>query len=197
MKMKTLLAFIALTVLALAGFNSMQAQTLDTLVNFELEPRNPYANVIQGSDGNFYGTTSGFGFGASDYGTVFKMTPAGGLTTLVSFTDSTGRNPVAGLVQGSDGNFYGTTAGGGALGGGTIFRISFAAPERPLLSVIQAGANVTISWPVAFSSFMLEESNLSPPPSWKAAPLARATNAGIISVSLPVSAGNKFFRLKQ
>ena len=48
-------------------------------------------------------------------GTVFKLTPGGVLTTLVEFTGTAGSNlgeyPSAGLVQGRDGNFYGTTAG--------------------------------------------------------------------------------------
>ena len=69
-----------------------------------------------GSDGNFYGTT--YQGGASDYGTVFKLTPGGVLTTLVDFTGTTGSNkgryPMAGLVQGGDGNFYGTTTSWGS-----------------------------------------------------------------------------------
>ena len=66
---------------------------------------------MQGGDGNFYGTTV-WG-GADDYGTVFKLTPGGVLTTLVEFTgtadNNKGKRPLAGLVQGGDGNFYGTT----------------------------------------------------------------------------------------
>ena len=67
---------------------------------------------MQGSDGNFYGTTSDGG--ANSGGTVFKITPGGTLTTLYSFAGSDGADPYAGLVQGSDGNFYGTTCVGGA-----------------------------------------------------------------------------------
>jgi len=44
----------------------------------------PYAGLVRSSDGSFYGTTTGGG--ANGYGTVFKMTPAGALTTLVEFT---------------------------------------------------------------------------------------------------------------
>jgi uncharacterized repeat protein (TIGR03803 family) len=81
----------------------------------------PYAPLIQGMDGNFYGTT--LMGGTSDVGTVFKITPAGALTTLYSFGND-GIEPQAALVQGSDGNFYGTTSQGGAYAYGTIFKMA-------------------------------------------------------------------------
>ena len=90
---------------------------------------NPYAGLVQASDGNFYGTT--FGRGVNGYGTVFKITPAGALTSLYSFCSQTncadGEYPQSGLVQASDGNFYGTTpeGGGGPFHqGGTVFKIT-------------------------------------------------------------------------
>jgi uncharacterized repeat protein (TIGR03803 family) len=84
----------------------------------------PFAGLVQGSDGNFYGTTA-FG-GAHFKGTVFKIDATGNLTTLHSFSGSPseGATPVAALVQGSDGNFYGTTASGGQHFQGTVFRIT-------------------------------------------------------------------------
>ena len=84
----------------------------------------PLAGLVQGSDGNFYGTTSQ---GPGIYGTVFKISASGALTTLHSFTGLDGNNPHAALVQGSDGNLYGTTEEGGASGiyaQGTVFKIS-------------------------------------------------------------------------
>lgn len=113
--------------------------TLTTIYRFSGSPPdegNPLAALIQGSDGNLYGTTAGGGGLAFQYGTVFKLTLDGTLTTLFVFTyDSTtdtfpnGNAPEAALVEGTDGNFYGTTAGGGRQNGGssahgTIFKMS-------------------------------------------------------------------------
>jgi uncharacterized repeat protein (TIGR03803 family) len=82
--------------------------------------------LIQATDGNFYGTT--YGGGAYSEGTVFKMTPTGTVTTLYSFCSQShcpdGSNPVAGLLQGSDGNLYGTTYSGGVSNQGTVFKLS-------------------------------------------------------------------------
>ena len=70
--------------------------------------RTPYAALIQGSDGNFYGTT--VVGGTDNRGTVYKITAAGVETVLYSFAaGSEGANPYAALIQGSEGNFYGTT----------------------------------------------------------------------------------------
>ena len=81
--------------------------------------------LVQGSDGNFYGTTDSGGT-SYGWGTVFKISATGALTTLYSFTGTNdGGGPVAGLAQGSDSYFYGTTEGGGTNGGnGTVFKIS-------------------------------------------------------------------------
>ena len=85
---------------------------------------NPQAGLVQGSDGYFYGTTVRRRH-ERRYGTVFKISTNGALTSLYSFTGGNdGANPDAGLVQGSDGNFYGTTYGGGTNGYGTVFKIS-------------------------------------------------------------------------
>ena len=79
---------------------------------------------MQGSDGDFYGTTSSGGTNG-DNGTVFKITSAGALTSLYSFTGGNdGGSPWAGLVQGSDGSLYGTTELGGSNSLGTVFKIS-------------------------------------------------------------------------
>jgi uncharacterized repeat protein (TIGR03803 family) len=107
----------------------------------------PYESLIQASDGDFYGTTS-YGGGnvnsascvaeSSECGTIFKITPQGALTTVYNFCSQTncadGAGPYSGLVQGTDGNFYGSTAAGGISsctnsyffipGCGTVFRLT-------------------------------------------------------------------------
>ncbi|MGO8795844.1 MAG: choice-of-anchor tandem repeat GloVer-containing protein [Candidatus Sulfotelmatobacter sp.] len=79
---------------------------------------------VLGSDGNLYGTTTGIDYG---YGTVYKMALSGELTTLYTFCSlancADGSTP-NGLVAASDGNFYGTTFGGGNFNAGTIFKIT-------------------------------------------------------------------------
>ncbi len=85
----------------------------------------PVSGLTLGSDGNFYGTTSG---GTATPGTFYKITPNGTLTTLYSFCSqshcSDGNHPYPGPVQGSDGNFYGTTNSGGANNDGTIYELT-------------------------------------------------------------------------
>jgi uncharacterized repeat protein (TIGR03803 family) len=100
--------------------------TLTTLYNFCSQANctdgaGSSAALVQGSDGNFYGTAGGGTYGD---GIVFRITPSGTLTTLHSFAFSDGADPVAALVQATDGNFYGTTAEGGASDYGTVFRIT-------------------------------------------------------------------------
>jgi len=86
----------------------------------------PQGGMVLGGDGNFYGTTLTGGAGFS--GTVFMMTPQGAVTILHSFQDGTvtndGLSPQLPVVQGADGNFYGTTPQGGPAGRGTAFRIT-------------------------------------------------------------------------
>jgi uncharacterized repeat protein (TIGR03803 family) len=94
---------------------------------------NPVGPLVQGSDGDFYGTT--INAGTFGYGTVFKITPTGSLTVLHSMNGATdGGNPYAGLVQATDGYFYGVTPRGGTDGDGTIFKISSAGSFSPLYS---------------------------------------------------------------
>lgn len=88
----------------------------------------PDGSLVQAVDGNFYGTTSNGGANGGRGGTIYQVTPTGKLTTLYSFCAqpncADGNGPVAGLTQAADGNFYGTTIGGGATGYGTVFKIT-------------------------------------------------------------------------
>ncbi len=87
------------------------------------------SGLIQGSDGALYGTTS---YGGATYrfqanlgkGTIYKITPQGAMTTLVSFKGANGAIPLSGLTEGLDGNFYGTTLEGGKSNHGTIFKVT-------------------------------------------------------------------------
>lgn len=85
----------------------------------------PGSQVLQGGDGALYGTTP-LG-GSAGQGTAYRINPDGsGFRLLKSFGTGSadGTRPVAALLEGSDGALYGTTGGGGALGYGTVFRLS-------------------------------------------------------------------------
>lgn len=122
--------------LVLAGWQlDTRAQSVTNLYSFIGSPGdggNSQSPLVQGSDGNLYGTAVGgtFGPGTNNYGTVFRISPSGSFANLHSFKVSDGAHPFAGLVQGADGNFYGTTEQGGntnlyhGVGAGTVFRIT-------------------------------------------------------------------------
>lgn len=115
---------------------------------------NPWAGLIQGTDGNFYGTTP---YGGADLvdcsnnfpgcGTVFQITPEGVLTTLHSFSNIDGAAPQGGLLQATNGIFYGTTTLGGKLNClypsgscGTVFSINMGLD--PFVSFVRNPARV-------------------------------------------------------
>jgi uncharacterized repeat protein (TIGR03803 family) len=133
--------------------------SVSVLYTFTLMGRpNPGANpnsIIQGSDGNFYGTAREGGTSAnpSSYGigSIFKITPNAALTVLYNFSGPDGASPQTGLIQGADGNFSGTAAGGGAYtpsscknfrGCGTVFKITTTVPTKP--------GDVIILWGTGF-----------------------------------------------
>jgi uncharacterized repeat protein (TIGR03803 family) len=101
--------------------------------------------LFQGSDGNLYGTAGGGSYGG---GELFRLTSEGNLSIVHNFPDplitNDGAYPSIWLVQANDGNFYGSTAGGGTLGGGVFFRVS---PEGDytVLNNIDAGQLSEIS----------------------------------------------------
>lgn len=112
-------------------FKVTAAGALTTLVQFTVNNTGqnrgggPIGPLTLASDGNFYGATT-FG-GTGDHGTLFRVTPAGAITTLFDFPASLGiLSPSGGLVEGPDGTLYGVTEGGGTGGHGTAFTLSTA-----------------------------------------------------------------------
>ncbi len=139
MKILRIPLVIVLVVVVSRAFNAA-AQTETNLHSFAGPPTDgefPNAGLVQGSDGNFYGTTENGGTNSSG-GNVFRISPSGTYTNLHSFVGSPtdGDFPAAGLVQGSDGNFYGTTTAGGTNDDGTVFRISPSGTETNLYSFV-------------------------------------------------------------
>jgi uncharacterized repeat protein (TIGR03803 family) len=112
---------------------------------------NPFAGVIQAADGNFYGTASGGG--ASNWGTVFEITPGGKLTTLHSFCSkencTDGAGPSGGLIQAASGTFYGTTTEGGAYENGTVFSLSPGLVSSAEAEAASAQAETAVIFPRA------------------------------------------------
>lgn len=136
-------AFLCSLLLGLVVAITANAQTVTTVATFDRTDGFGPDALVQGLDGNFYGTT--FFGGANNNstcendgcGTIFKMSPSGTITTLYSFCSlancADGFFPSAGLLLASDGNFYGATGYGGAEndcsfagtpGCGTVFRIT-------------------------------------------------------------------------
>jgi uncharacterized repeat protein (TIGR03803 family) len=173
---------------------------LTTLYSFagDSDGEFPLAALVEGKDGYFYGTTAygGTGFagsGLNGQGTVFRMTPAGVLTTLHYFVAFNGATPAARLVQTANGDFYGSTMNGGAHGDGTIFRLSV---PPPALTIVLSGANLLLSWPSWASDLLLQQTSDLATNNWSA-----VTNSPVVTnlqnqVTLaPPPSGNTFYRL--
>ncbi len=157
---------------------------------------NPFAALLQGSDGDFYGTTSAGG--ANNSGTVFKISPNGALASLYSFTGgSDGSKPLAGLVQGSDGGFYGTTYGGGAGGFGTVFRLTVvpAAPVFQPVSLTNGTLGLTWSTEVGGTYQLQYTSDLSSSNWTNLGSAATATGATLSATDSVTNGPPRFYRV--
>jgi uncharacterized repeat protein (TIGR03803 family) len=135
----------------------------------------PYAGLVQGTDGNFYGTTyvGGANCQYPGCGSVFKVTPTGTLTALYNFCAQTnctdGSAPLEGLVEGTDGNLYGTTLFGGAHNDGTVFRLAVALPPLCTLtlnlsfsgSTLDLGFTLGVGAPATFGTWLASKNGVS------------------------------------
>jgi uncharacterized repeat protein (TIGR03803 family) len=147
LSLKSVIAFLFIASASLVG-----AQTLQTLCSFNSSNGALPNALTLGNDGNFYGTTSYGGTtyknGSYGYGTVFKVTTNGTLTTLVSFGYDNGARPVAALTLGTDGNFYGTTSyegGSYSYSDGTVFKVT----TNGVLTTLVSFANTNGAYPRA------------------------------------------------
>ncbi|HTW32575.1 MAG TPA: choice-of-anchor tandem repeat GloVer-containing protein [Candidatus Sulfotelmatobacter sp.] len=139
-------------------FEITQSGTFKTLYSFCSKTNcsdggNPYSGLIQGANGNLYGTTYNFG----DYhgGTAFEISTAGKFKALYSFCAQTncadGENPFGGLTQGANGNLYGTTNIGGSDGYGTIFELTTAGVLTILHTFEDTDGGYPVSAPILAS----------------------------------------------
>ena len=102
---------------AFAVTTGAESVLASTLASFQ-QP----SQLIQASDGNFYGTVPTGGTGSAGY--VFRVTPAGAFTAIYNFTGGAdGGAPMGSLIEGNDGNLYGTSTTG-ASGSGALFQMT-------------------------------------------------------------------------
>ena len=172
------------------AFQITSAGALTTIYSFAgPDGATPQAALALGTDGNFYGTTSSGGAN-STFGTIFKLTTAGSLTTLYSFAGTDGSNPTAALTAGLDGNYYGTTSTGAANGDGSVFRI-VVCPTCTLTSLSSDGTPSVYGNPVTLTATVTPVSGTGAPSGSVAFtdagnPLGSApVNGGIASLSVP------------
>jgi uncharacterized repeat protein (TIGR03803 family) len=106
-------------------------------------------SLIRGNDGNIYGVTHSGGINYdidSGFGTFFRMTPSGSFTTLFEFDTTDDAEPWS-IIQGSDGNFYGTAVDGDGFGNGAIFKLSISIPVQPSFTAItQSNGLISLKW---------------------------------------------------
>ena len=133
---------MACMAIALCAAATAPAQTLTTLVNFTgSNGRNPGGSLVQGADGNFYGTTNLGGF--ENNGTIFKLDHRG-VSILYRFPGGSSGGGPFGLMQATDSNFYGV-AGRGSSNAGVLFKITTAG----VYTVLQSFTNETGAYPLA------------------------------------------------
>jgi uncharacterized repeat protein (TIGR03803 family) len=163
-------------------FKVTTAGKLTTLHSFGSSNAYPYGSLVQDSNGKLYGTTYGSATstkctGSGGCGTVFKITTSGTLTTLHTFKGTDGYGP-SGLIQATDGNFYGTTNYGGSYDGGTVFKITSGGTLTTLYNFCESGCEQS-SYPLA-GLVQGTDGDLY------------GTTGGVITKSCPLSCGTVF-----
>jgi len=98
----------------------------------------PFTGLVQATDGNLYGTT--MGGGASNVGTIFRITSGGQFSVIYSFDPTTGKYPSAGLLQNTNGKLYGFAGEGGTYNYGTFFSVDINA--QPFVSLVTSAGKV-------------------------------------------------------
>jgi uncharacterized repeat protein (TIGR03803 family) len=155
----------------------------------------PYAGVTL-SGSTLYGTTRDGGTNGN--GTVFMVnTDGSGYTVLKNFAGgSDGANPYAGLTL-SGSTLFGTTAYGGELGLGTVFKIDLPTSATPRLSVTLSNVSVVISWPSPSTGFLLQQNTNLNTTNWVTPPESVTDNSALkfIVVTNAITETQKYYRL--
>ncbi len=191
------------TALLLPAFGVQASVVFTVLHSFQAFPNgaNPQARLVPSSDGSFYGTTLNGGTYTSAFGgdgSVFKISTNGVLTSLYSFDVGNGSDgPWAGLVQGRDGSFYGTTYGGGTGGSGSIFRLTIVPAAPVFQAVMLTNSTLNMAWSTeAGGKYQLQFSSDLSSSNWtNLNPILTAAGA-TLSTTDPVANGpRRFYRL--
>ncbi len=181
---------------------------LTTFDRFGYEGEDPVGGLIQANDGYLYGTAYDGGH-YPNHGTVFRLAlgcgctdhtwnPCGNLSLLFELgVQNSGLYPYAGLVQGADGNLYGTTALGGSHGAGNIFRIIMPGPLLGLSGQPSAPDQIVLSWRTNFTGFTLQSTGDPTSTNWFDCATTPTITGGQFYVTNPISGPARFFRLKK
>ncbi|HEV2210230.1 MAG TPA: choice-of-anchor tandem repeat GloVer-containing protein [Verrucomicrobiae bacterium] len=162
-----------------------------------------FVELTPGTDGAWYGTT--FYGGAGGSGMVFRMTRAGAVDIVYSFTreDQSGTNadggmPWAGLIQAGNGNLYGVAGSGGAYGFGTVYCLSNAAFAQPFIQTISHTNTTTLlAWtPLPDRAYQLQYKSNFDDSAWMNVGLAvTETNRSAISIDSTAAGLSRIYRL--
>jgi uncharacterized repeat protein (TIGR03803 family) len=180
--------------------------TLSTFDRFDgWDGDDPVGGLIQARDGYIYGVANEGGGLWRDHGTVFRFAPGigctdhtwnpcGYLSLVVKLGVPDYGSYNGALVEGNDGNLYGTTQRGGAQGGGNVYRILM---PGPLLSSAQAGHNIVLSWRTNYTGYVLQSSRDLQRGEWIDCTNAASINGGQYFVTNSIPGSSRYFRLKK